>query len=137
MRYSELSCDLLKCTQPVGDRGRARTLGVPSPLAPGPVARVNPVQGPSASCFSAYSVMGPKIGLGLCGECNVPFSSALMILGNLLFLPLRDTLSALFGTFFHIDKELFSEANPFPSLRVTLIRGSWQEISSHFSCTFC
>lgn len=39
--------------------------------------------------------------------------------------------------FFHIEMKLFSEANPFPSLRFTLICGCWQEINSHFSCTFC
>lgn len=39
--------------------------------------------------------------------------------------------------FFHIEMELFSEANPFPSLRFTLICGCWPEINSHFSCTFC
>lgn len=47
--------------------------------------------------------------------------------------------------FFHIEMKLFSEADRFQSLRFTLIRGSWQEINSHFfhgllkrlSCRVC
>lgn len=37
---------------------------------------------------------------------------------------------------FHIEMKLFSETNPFQPHRFTLICGSWQEINSHFSCTF-
>lgn len=136
MGYSEIFFDLPKCTQPVCDRARSRTLLAPLLLPPTCGLTLRP------SCMAHQQAASVLTGQWVPNyvlvrvENETPYSSALMILGNLPFLPLRETLSALFDTF-HIEMKLFPEANPFQSLRFTLIGRSWQEINSHFSCTFC
>lgn len=62
--------------------------------------------------LSICCVRGPKY-VGQCWELNVLFSASLVIFENLPFLPWRETLPALFGSFFTEKWNSFQKLIPF------------------------
>ena len=110
-------------------------LFLPALLLPlNPDQLCHPAQQQAVSGLAVYQV--PRCVLGLCWQLSIPSTSALMVLGNLPFPSFDRSITCIIWHLFHVEMKLFSETNPFRPHSFTLICGSWQEINSHFLCSF-
>ena len=129
--WSVILSDPLKSTQLVSDRTQTRALFA-SPLS-APQPRPTMSSSPAAECLRTHCEPGPQICPGSVQRTKhaLYFCSDGFRKSPFSFLWQKHYLHL-----FHIEMKLFSETNPFQPHSFTLICGSWQEINSHFLCSF-
>ena len=129
--WSVILSDPLKSAQLVSDRTQTRALSA-SPLS-APQPRPTMSSSPAAGYLRTHCEPGPQIcpGSVLRTKHALYFCSDGFRKSLFSFLWQKHYLHL-----FHVEMKLFSETNPSQPLRFTLICGSWQEINSHFLCSF-